>query len=56
VGDTDIDHGASATVGIQINNEISNPYLFNEAKIENGTAILFTPAKFNLKPVYYLLF
>jgi thermolysin len=56
VGDTDIDHGASATVGIQINNEISYPYLFNEAKIENGTAILFTPAKFNLEPVYYLLF
>ena len=55
-GDTAIDNGASATVGIQRDNKKGLQYSSDTASINNGTSVLFAPKSLTMNPIYYLLF
>ncbi len=55
-GDTNIDNGASASVGIQKDSKQGLQYSSNTADLRDGLSILFAPKTFGMSPVYYLLF
>jgi len=57
-GDTSIDFGASATVGIQKDNTKGLQYSSDTPIIKDGLTVLFSPktTKHTITPVYYLLF
>jgi len=55
-GNSDIDNGASATVGIQKDSKQGLQYSSNTPDLRDGLSILFAPKTFGMTPVYYLLF